>query len=206
MFISFEGIDGSGKTTLAHRVAERLRGDGYSVVEVREPGGTPLGEAIRTLLLDPASDISARAEVLLFSAARSQLVDTVVRPALEQGNIVVADRFFDSTTAYQGGGRGIMSVNELDTLHAFATASLRPDLTFLVDLAPEIAAARRRAEGTDRIEASGDTFYEAVRDAYAAIASRSPDRVVVLDGAQTRDTLESLAIAAINRRRSRGAM
>ena len=183
MFISFEGIDGSGKSTQARGLAHALRARGHSVVEVREPGGTELAEAVRRLLLDPESEITPRAELLLFSAARADLVERVIRPALERNQIVIADRFFDSTTAYQGAGRGLADPEWLDAFHQFATAGLAPDRTYLLTLPPAVAAERTGARGErDRMEGAGLGFYRRVADGYAALARKHAQRVLQLDG------------------------
>ena len=182
MFFSFEGIDGSGKTTQARLLAEALRTRGYEVTEVREPGGTHLGEAVRALLLDPNREIDERAELLLFSAARAQLVTEVIRPALDSGAIVIADRFSDSSTAYQGGGRGVASEPILMVLHEFATKGTTPDRTFLVDVPLDVASSRRDARELDRLEKSGRAFYSRVRDAYQTLTAL--DRVISVDGTQ----------------------
>ena len=187
MFFSFEGIDGSGKSTQARRLAERLRQQGRAVVEVREPGGTALGEQIRSLLLDPGSDVDDRAELLLFSAARAQLVASVIEPALERGDVVVADRFFDSSTAYQGGGRRVADPEWMAALHRFATAGQSPDRTYLIDVPPARAASRRLGVADDRIEARGQDFYARVREAYVRLTRDS--RVTMLDGTQTPDAI-----------------
>ncbi len=191
MLITFEGIDGSGKSTQARRLVAALRAAGRDVQAVREPGGTSLGERVRELLLDPASHILPTAELLLFSAARAQLVEGVIRPALASGAVVVADRFYDSTTAYQGGGRGLAAPEELDRLHALATGGLAPALTFLIDVPVEVAVARRAQRAADRMEAGGAAFFERVRAAYLALAARHPERVVVLDGTQPPDSLHA---------------
>jgi dTMP kinase len=184
VFISFEGIDGSGKTTQAVRLAERLGADGRRVVSVREPGGTPLGEQIRALLLDPSGDVTPRAELLLFSAARAQLVERVIVPALAEGAVVVADRFFDSTTAYQGHGRGVLSPEAADAFHALVTGGLSPDLTLIVDVDLATARQRRATDADDRMEASNDAFYTRVREGYHALAALHPDRVAMVDGSR----------------------
>jgi len=181
LLISFEGIDGSGKSTQAAMLDARLRQTGKDPLTVREPGGTQLSEAVRSLLLDASSSISDRAELLLFAAARAQLVDEVIKPALAAGRTVICDRFFDSTTAYQGGGRGLASVDWLDDFHRFTTGGLVPDRTYLVDVPLNVASARRGA-ASDRMEASGEAFFERVRKSYRRIASAEPERVVVLDG------------------------
>ena len=187
MFLSFEGIDGSGKSTQARLLAEALRGDGHEVVEVREPGGTSLGEAIRDLLLDPARQIDEQAELLLFSAARAQLVAEVIEPALERGTVVIADRFYDSSTAYQGGGRQLADMNWMLSLHRFATKSRSPDRTYLIDV-PISTGEQRRGERTqDRMEQGSSSFYQRVRDSYLSLSAS--DRVLVLDGRQSVESL-----------------
>ncbi|MEM1056266.1 MAG: dTMP kinase [Bacteroidota bacterium] len=191
MLITFEGIDGSGKSTQARRLAAALRQKGTPVREVREPGGAVLPERIRALLLDPALAIADRAELLLFSAARAQLVDEVVRPALEVGEVVLADRFYDSTTAYQGGGRGLAGEAWLDRFHEWVTGGLVPSRTYLVDVPLEVAAGRRAGQAADRMEASGKTFYTRVRMAYLALAARHPERVMILDGTLAPDVLHT---------------
>ena len=191
MFISFEGLDGSGKSTQAKRLAVRLRSDGYTVVEVREPGGTGVAEAIRQLLLDATREISPRAELLLFSAARADLTERVIRPALDRGHIVIADRFYDSTTAYQGAGRGIADSDWLRAFHRYVTAGLSPDVTYLLDISPQDAALRAGARGeADRMEASGEAFYARVAQSYAQLAALHPERVVVVEGAREREEVE----------------
>jgi dTMP kinase len=189
MFFSFEGIDGSGKSTQARLLADALRARGFEVVEVREPGGTVLGEQIRRLLLDPDSQISARAELLLFSAARAQLVETVVRPALNRGAVVIADRFFDSSTAYQGSGRGLAEADWMMTLHRFATAGHSPSRTYLVDVPPEEAARRRSGRPGDRMEQNDLDFYARVRASYRSLSRSEADRILLLDGTLPQETL-----------------
>lgn len=189
LFLSFEGLDGSGKTTQAERLQARLERDGYRTLLVREPGGTALSERIRTLLLDSSLRINPRAEMLLFSAARAQLVSEAIRPALASGTIVIADRFFDSTTAYQGGGRGIGNVDWMENFHRHVTGGLVPDCTFYFRIEPADAAARRRlregAAPPDRMEQSDDTFFEKVAAAYDQLVRSEPDRIRVVDASQT---------------------
>ena len=191
VFISFEGIDGSGKSTQVARLAESLRAAGRTVVLVREPGGTALSESIRGLLLDPAAEIHPTTELFLFTAARAQLVHTVLQPALDAGSVVIADRYADSTLAYQGAGRGVCGVDALRTIQACATSGLQPDVTFLLDLPPEAAAARRgdRGGGADRMESADEAFYTRVRGAYLALARAEPDRVHTLDARRPEDEL-----------------
>ena len=197
MLITFEGIDGSGKSTQARRLADALRQRGETVRPVREPGGVETAERIRALLLDPALAIADRAELLLFSAARAQLVDEVVRPAIAAGEVVLADRFYDSTTAYQGGGRGLADEAWLDRFHEWVTGGLVPDRTYLIDVPLAVAASRREGQAADRMEASGDAFYTRVRMAYLALAARHPERIVVLDGTLDPDTLAARILADV---------
>lgn len=198
MLITFEGIDGSGKSTQARRLAEALGARGHTVRRVREPGGAELPERVRSLLLDPALAIADRAELLLFSAARAQLVEEIIRPALASGETVIADRFYDSTTAYQGGGRGLADPEWLDAFHGFVTGGLAPARTYLLDVPLEIASERRAGEAADRMEASGDPFYTRVRMAYLALAAREPDRIAVLDGTLDPDTLHARILADLD--------
>ncbi len=184
LFISFEGIDFSGKTVQCQRLREILEAAGYPVLAIREPGGTRISESIRQILLDgDHATMSARTEILLYSAARAQIVYEVIKPALAQGNIVLADRFVDSTTAYQGFGRNldrefVQHVNE------FATTSLLPDVTFLIDVSIAAAAERHRLSGrtADRLEVEAMAFHQRVREGYLAIARESAGRVVTIPG------------------------
>ncbi|HXV57348.1 MAG TPA: dTMP kinase [Gaiellaceae bacterium] len=182
MFVTFEGVDGSGKSTQARLLAERLRAEGHSVVLTREPGGTPLGEQVRELLLG-GGHVAPWAEAALFAAARAQLVDEVIRPALARGDDVVSDRYVDSSLAYQGLARGL-GVDRVLELNLLATAGLLPDRTFLISLPPEEAAARRTGD-PDRIEREGESFAEEVDRAYGEVARLYPERVVVVDGARS---------------------
>ena len=182
MFVTFEGIDGSGKTTQAELLVEGLRAQGGEVVATREPGGTELGERVRALLLDAEGAVSPWAEALLFAAARAQLVDEVIAPALARGAHVVCDRYVDSSLAYQGLARGLGLERVLD-LNLAATQSLMPDRTFLVLLDP--AEALRRSTGhPDRIESEGLAFQFAVDRAFREVAALFPDRIATLDGLQ----------------------
>lgn len=182
MFITFEGPEGAGKSTQVQLLAKALRAEGHAVLVTHEPGGTPVGEAIRKLLLAPdeTGGPGPAAEALLFAAARAQLVDAVIRPALAQGQIVLCDRFSDSTLAYQVGGRGLPG-DAVARLIAFATGGVKPDLTFLLDLAAAIGLARKRSAPVDRLEQEQLAFHERVRSAYLALARQEPGRIVVLD-------------------------
>lgn len=190
MLITFEGIDGSGKSTQARLLVAHADRQGWEPLPVREPGGTALSERVRALLLDPAAHITPRAELLLFSAARAQLVEETIRPALEAGRLVVADRFYDSTTAYQGVGRGLADSSWLCDFHAFVTGGLVPARTYLVDVPPDVAAARRGTD-RDRMEEAGPAFFERVRQAYLRLAEAEPERILVLDGTRPVDELHA---------------
>lgn len=184
--ITFEGSEGCGKTTQITMLAQRLEGMGKKVVITREPGGTLIGEKIRALLQDPANtgEITPITELLLFSAARAELVEQLIKPALERGEIVICDRFFDSTFVYQGIARSV-DLKVIDQLKAIAVGSLKPDLTLLLDLDPEagIKRAGERQSGTlDRIEAESLEFFKSVRQAYLDLALSEPDRFTVIDG------------------------
>ena len=189
MFVTFEGVDGSGKTTQARLLAKHLRSEGRDVAETREPGGTPVGERIRELLLARDS-IAPWAEAALFAAARAQLVDAVIRPALERGADVVCDRYIDSSLAYQGLARGL-GVERVLELNLLATGSLLPDRTFLLVVPVEEAARRRAGEG-DRIEREGRDFAAEVDRAYRELARLFAQRVVVVDGTQRPEDISRL--------------
>ncbi len=187
-FITFEGIDGCGKTTQFRMLARWLRDHGRDVVETVEPGGTSIGQQIRRILLDPANaEIHPRAELLLYFASRAQNVEQVIRPALDAGRTVLCDRFTDSTLVYQGCGRGLDTevVRDLDRI---ACRGLKPDVTFLIDIDLEtsLARAKRRNERTgpseSRIDEESAAFHERVRQGYLALAKAEPDRIVVIDG------------------------
>jgi len=193
MFITFEGIDLSGKSTQAQLLAGRLREQRSStgalpvVRLIREPGGTPISERLREILLDRKNtEMNPWAELFLFSAARAQLVSEVIRPALARGEIVVCDRFYDSSTAYQGHGRGL-DLETVRRINRAATGGTDPELTIVVDIPVEEIARRRSAAGlgTDRMESAGREFYERVRKGYAEIMNREPHRVVTVDGSRS---------------------
>lgn len=185
LFITFEGPEGSGKTTQIRLLAEWLREQGADVLHTREPGGTPTGDQVRALLLDrEAADMTPEAEVLLFSASRALLVARVIRPHLQRGGIVLCDRYADSTYAYQGYGRGL-DMEMLRLVTRFATGGLEPDLTFLLDLPVHEGLRRKRggegAHDWNRMEAEALAYHERVRAGYHALAAAAPHRWVVLD-------------------------
>lgn len=181
LFITFEGIDRSGKSTQAKRLAERLRAEGRSVVFTLEPGGTELGRKVRGLLLERRSEVDPSAEMLLFAADRAQHVNTVIRPALLQGEVVVSDRFFDSTVVYQGYGRGL-DLDRIRAVQEVAAGGLRPDLTVWIDVDLETVKQRWKPEDADRLEAAGDAFFGRVRNGYQSIWQAEPERILRVDG------------------------
>ncbi len=186
VFISLEGPEGAGKSTNREYLAERLRERGMQVLLTREPGGTPLAERVRELLLAPSAEpMAVDTELLLVFAARAQHLAQVIRPALAAGAIVLCDRFTDATYAYQGGGRGVPS-ERIAVLEAFVQGELRPDLTLIFDLPVEVGLARAAARGRlDRFEQEGQGFFQAVRQAYLQRAQRQPERYRILDAGQS---------------------
>ena len=201
MLVTFEGIEGAGKSTLIAALARILVAEGAPVLVTREPGGTPLGDSLRALFVDPAYRIDPVAEAMLLNAARAQLVSDVIRPALRDGVIVLCDRFFDATVAYQGFGRGL-DVESLLELCLLATSRIAPDLTFLLDVPVEVSQGRVRARGTpDRLEREDGEFHERVRRGYLVLAERF-SRIVVLDGTQPPEALADAAFAALSARRA----
>ncbi len=184
MFISFEGIDFCGKSTQISLLESALSKAGKEIIIIREPGGTVISEQVRTILLDKKnSGMISKAEMLLFSASRAQLVEEKIIPCLKKGFYVISDRFYDSTTAYQGYGRGI-NCNFVESLNAFAAGKAIPDITFFLDIPVELAIKRQKenAAELDRIESSTEEFYNRVRAGYKKIAEREK-RIVTLDGA-----------------------
>jgi dTMP kinase len=191
LFVTFEGPEGAGKSTQVQMVANLLRDSGNAVLETREPGGTALGERIRDLLLAQNDyEIAPRTEALLMTAARAQHVTDVITPALSNGQIVLCDRFIDSTLAYQGAGRGL-PVDELISLQSFAVGSIRPDLSVLLDLPVAIGIERRRQSGTplNRLDQDEVAFHERVRTWYVRSAQEDPARWLVLDAQQQPEVL-----------------
>ena len=179
--IAFEGVEGSGKSTQLELLRRLLEERGREVLVTREPGGTPAGERVRALVLDPAVELHPRAEALLFAAARAELVEAVIRPALERGAVVLCDRYLDSSLAYQGGARGL-GRGPVEQINRFATGGLLPDLVVLLDLDPAAGLARR-ARDPDRIEAQDLGFHRRVRDAFRDLAAAEPGRFAVVDAA-----------------------
>ena len=184
VLITFEGCDGGGKTTQLRLLAERLRQTKRAFLALREPGGTDVGEIVRSILLQKKhSSLCAEAELLLFEAARAQLVHEIIHPALNEGKVVLCDRFMDSTTAYQGSGRHL-SLKAIDVLNAFATGDVCPNMTFLLDVPPKVSRQRvlqRTFNDLDRMEGEELNFYERVREGYLRLAEAHPERIIVVD-------------------------
>lgn len=196
-FITFEGIDGAGKSTQLARLIEHLRARGIDPLQTREPGGTPIGEALRTLILQ--QPMTPRAETLALFAARAEHLARVIRPALDAGRWVVCDRFTDATYAYQCNGRGLPE-SDVSALEQWVHPDLQPDLTFLVDVEPAVAAARlARARAADRFEAEAIDFFARVRDGYLARAGRFAHRFCILDGAASAAGIQAAIAARIAR-------
>ncbi|HEY3217297.1 MAG TPA: dTMP kinase [Candidatus Eisenbacteria bacterium] len=201
VLVTFEGGEGSGKSTQVARLAGRLRGRGLEPVVVREPGGTPFAEAVRSLLLDSMPAPNAVTEALLVEAARADLVLRRIRPSLETGHWVLCDRFTDSTLAYQGAGRGL----ELELLAAWnraATGDLKPDFTLLLDVDPALGLGRRARDGAEpnRLDREPLEFHRRVRECFLSLARKEPRRFVVLDGALDVDRVEALVWSALEPR------
>jgi dTMP kinase len=209
IFITLEGVEGSGKTTQSAILGEALRTSGRHVVVTHEPGGTRAGEAIRSIFLDPAVSLDVAAELLLVLADRAQHVREKLRPAVAAGAIVISDRYCDSTTAYQGYGRGF-DLKLLSDLNRLASDAMMPDLTIVLDLAVETGLERTRARvkgavrGPDRFEGEVTDFHRRVRDGFLAIARAEPDRVIVVDASRALDAvsadIHAAALALIKRR------
>ena len=211
-FVTFEGIDGCGKSTQMRMLASELRLRGVEVLSTHEPGGTALGKRLREALLDPAESVDPMAEILIYAADRAQHVRTIVRPALESGRVVLSDRYADSTVAFQGAGRGF-SPEMVQTVVDLATGGLKPDLTLFFDLpvADCMARTMRRKDGgihSDRLENEDATFHTRVRDAYMKIAASEPDRVRIIDATgsvnETQDKVVSIVTAILEESGFRG--
>ncbi|MCL4560698.1 MAG: dTMP kinase [Chloroflexi bacterium] len=193
MLITLEGPDGSGKSTQIGPLAEFLRQKGYSVLATREPGGTPIGDQIRRILMDlKNAEMQPHTEILLFLAARAQLVEQVIRPHLSQGGLVLCDRYADSTLAYQGYGLGA-DLQTLRLMLDFATGSLKPDLTLLLDIDVEVGLQRRKDCGGEwnRLDANELAYHQRVRQGYLALAKEEPQRWVVIDAGRSGDLVQA---------------
>lgn len=198
LFITFEGTEGSGKSTQILLLAERLRAMGRNVRQLREPGGTPIGEEIRHTLQHSAANakMTPEAELLLINASRAQLVRETIRPALEAGEVVLCDRFYDSTTAYQGYGRGL-DLNLVKNIVTFVVGDTRPGLTFFLHIPPALSEERRRSRQAggpvkrDRMEEADRAFFERVEQGYRAIAAEEPDRVQWIDATQKVEVVQA---------------
>ena len=196
LFITFEGCDGCGKTTQLELLARYLQGKGYDVIVTREPGAKGLGEKLREILLNYDGEVSSNCESFLFLADRAQHIDTIVKPAIDAGKIVLCDRHIDSTAAYQGYGRGI-NLEQINYLNNIATSGLKPDLTLLFDVDTQTSMARV-GKNQDRMESAGILFQEKVRNGYLEIAKNEPQRIKILDAKKSIEQLhqEVLAIVA----------
>ena len=201
LFVTFEGGEGSGKSTQIARLAARLRAAGIEPLLAREPGGTPLAEGVRALLLDPAGSLEPLAEALLMEAARADLVARMLRPALEQGRVILCDRYDDSTLAYQGAGRGL-DPDVLARLNRIATGGLHPGLTLLYDIDPAHGLERRSGSGRElnRLDRESRAFHERVRARFLELARAEPARFVVLDAAAPEEALERRGWQALEAR------
>ncbi len=191
VFVAFEGGDGAGKSTQAALLAARLEKDGRHVLQTREPGGTPVGEQLRSLVLEHGNgDIDARTEALIFAAARAAHVEQVILPALQEGKIVISDRYIDSSAAYQGAGRDL-GVETILELNAWATQGLQPDLTVLLDVEPDQGRTRRTANqnAEDRLESEPDDFHTRIRETFLALAEEDPHSYLVMNAQQDADSL-----------------
>ena len=199
LFISLEGIDGVGKSTQSDLLEEFLRGLGRDVVRTLEPGGTELGQEIRHLLLHRKGDVAPRAEALLYAADRAHHVATKIRPALERGEVVITDRYLDSSVAYQGAGRALKA-DDVRAISMFAVEGLLPDLTILLDLDAAAAAERRNktGEAPDRLEREKIEFFEAVRQAFLDMAKAEPNRWLVVDARQSVDEMQTQIRARVS--------
>ncbi|PZE68285.1 dTMP kinase [Curtobacterium sp. MCBD17_021] len=199
-FITLEGGDGAGKTTQAERLEQWLEAHGRQVIRTREPGGTPLGQRIREIVLHERGHVAPRAEALLYAADRAHHVETVVRPALARGAVVLQDRYIDSSVAYQGVARGL-GAEQIRTVSDWAADGVTPDLTVLLDLDVTVGRARvtaARGDVFDRLESEAATFHETVRQAFLAMARAEPDRFLVVDAAEPADAVQERVRVAVS--------
>ncbi len=199
-FITFEGTEGCGKSTHIKKLARRLEAEGHTVRTLREPGGTESGESIRQLLKHGPEELTAEAELLLMNASRAQLVREVIRPAIAAGEIVLCDRFYDSTTVYQGTGRGLDAA-QVQAVIDFAVGDTRPDLTLLLQIPLKTSEERRaRRLETDRFEQADRTFFERIEAGYTALAAAEPDRIRVIEADQPLDAVAAAIWRIVNDR------
>lgn len=197
IFITLEGADGCGKSTQAARLAARIEATGREVVRLREPGGTPISEKIRSLVLDPANaEMAPECELLLFEASRAQLVREVIQPAVARGAVVLCDRFYDSTYAYQAAGRSL-DEGIIRRANALGSCGVDPDRTLVLDMDTDAALARATRDGADRMEAEGVAFQRRVREGYLRLAAEEPGRVRVVDAAGALEEVEASLAAAL---------
>jgi dTMP kinase len=201
--ITVEGLDGAGKSTLVEALGDEVAARGCRVKTLREPGGVELSERIRSLVKDPAQVVGSRAEALLYAAARAQLVEERLQPLLEEGTIVILDRFVDSSLAYQGAGRHL-GIGDVRAINLFATGNLQPDRTLLLRISPAAGRARQQGrgdqgehEGGDRLEREDERFFAAIADAYEELAQLEPERIRVIDSSQAPEQVQREAVAAI---------
>jgi dTMP kinase len=199
VLLSFEGIDGCGKTTQIMLLRERFQREQIPVEVLREPGGTELSERIRNILLDPKIEMNSVTELLLFSAARSELVSSKIKPLLAKNVVVILDRFFDSTVAYQGFGRGCLPIDQIHRLNTVASHGYSPELTFYLDIDVKSAADRRKDQLDDRMEKSGMAFYERVREGFRHLAAKEK-RFIMLDALQPPEAIHSQIWKAISKK------
>ncbi len=202
--ISFEGSEGSGKSTQISRLAAHLQQNGREVVSTREPGGTEIGEQIRNIIVhnSKGDEMCAETELLLFTAARAQVVREVIAPALVRGAVVLSDRFLDSSTVYQGIGRNL-AADPVSRINHFAVGNVMPDLTIVIDVPTEVGLARIRQRASDlpdRMERENIDFYKKIREGYLLLAAGMPDRVVVIDGTLSQDAIEKKIWAMVKER------
>ena len=198
VFITFEGGDGAGKTTQIDKLRGWLERQGHTVVVTREPGGTDIGVELRNIVLHHRGFLAPRAEALLYAADRAHHIHTIVRPALERGDVVVQDRYFDSSVAYQGAGR-VLSETEVRDLSLWATEHLMPQLTVVLDIPADVARARREGDNRvfDRLEAEADDFHERVREAYHRLADAEPERFLMIDGERPADDIHAEVVSRV---------
>ena len=197
-FISFEGTEGCGKSTHIRKLTDRLEADGHTVRAIREPGGTDSGEQIRSMLKHGPENLTPEAELLLMNASRAQLVREIIRPALAAGEVVLCDRFFDSTTIYQGAGRGL-DAGHVRAVIDFAVGETRPDLTLLLQIPLEISEKRRaKRYGSDRFESADREFFKRIEAGYTALAEAEPDRIQVIDASRPLEIVQADILIAVS--------